>query len=133
VVVSEGAKAEGGDQIVNRIVKDSPEKVRLGGIGNVIAEQIEEITERECRVTTLGHLQRGGTPTPLDRILATQFAVKAVDLVVNNQFDQMVALKGNKIESVPMEKVMGKQRLVPVDSDLIQAGLSVGTSFGKKL
>ncbi|MBN2365214.1 MAG: 6-phosphofructokinase, partial [Calditrichaeota bacterium] len=63
----------------------------------------------------------------------TQFAVKAVDLVVSNKFNQMVAIKGLDIVSVALEKVMGKQRLVPVDSDLIEAGLSVGTSFGKKL
>jgi 6-phosphofructokinase 1 len=133
IVVSEGAKPEGGEQVVNRIVKDSPEKIRLGGIGYLIAAQIEEATEIECRVTTLGHLQRGGTPTPLDRILATLFAVKAVDLVINNRFNEMVAIKGTEITSVPIEKVMGKQKLVPVDSDLIRAGLSVGTSFGQKM
>jgi 6-phosphofructokinase 1 len=133
LVVSEGAKPEGGDQVVNRIIEDSPEKVRLGGIGHVIAGQIEEATDIECRVTTLGHLQRGGTPTPLDRILATRFAVEAVDLVVNNRFNQMVAIKGTEITQVPIENVMGKQKLVPLDSHLIEAGLSVGTSFGKKL
>jgi 6-phosphofructokinase 1 len=113
-------------------VEDSPEKIRLGGIGHIIAQQIEEKTEIECRVTILGHLQRGGTPTALDRILATRFAVKAMDLAMERRFNQMVALKGNEITSVPLEKVMGKQKLVPLNSDLIQAGLSVGTNFGKK-
>ncbi len=133
VVVSEGARPEGGEQVVNKVIQDSPDKIRLGGIGHLIAAQIEESSEIECRVTTLGHLQRGGTPSPLDRILATRFAVKAMDLVIKNQFNQMVAVKGNVITAVPLEKVMGKQKLVPVDSDLIQAGLSVGTNFGKKI
>lgn len=133
VVVAEGARPEGGEQVVKKVVHDSPEKIRLGGVGHTIAAQIEDATSIECRVTILGHLQRGGTPTPLDRILATQFAVKATELVMENQFNKMVALKGDQITAVPMEKVMGKQKLVPVDSDLIQAGLAVGTHFGKKL
>ena len=133
VVVAEGARPEGGEQVIKKIVKDSPERIRLGGIGHQIARQIEDETEIECRVTILGHLQRGGTPTPLDRILATRFAVKAMDLVVEKKFNQMVALKGDEISAVPLKSVMGKQKLVPIDSDLIQAGLSVGTHFGKIL
>ncbi len=86
VVVSEGARPEGGSQVVKKVVKDSPEKIRLGGISQQIAGQIEDATEIECRVAILGHLQRGGTPSPLDRILATQFAVKAMELVVRKQF-----------------------------------------------
>jgi 6-phosphofructokinase 1 len=133
VAVAEGARPQGGDRVVAKIVADSPEQVRLGGIGHQIAGQVEEATAIECRVTQLGHLQRGGTPTPLDRVLATQFAVKAMDLVARKRFNRMVALKGTEIVSVPIEKVMGKQRLVPADSPLIEAGLSVGTSFGRDL
>jgi phosphofructokinase-like protein len=133
MVVSEGCKPEGGEQVVKKVVHDSPEKIRLGGIAHRIADEIEESTQIECRVAILGHLQRGGTPTPMDRILATRFAVKAMHLVVNNQFNQMVAIRGTEITSVPIEKVAGRQKLVPLDSDLIEAGLSVGTSFGKKL
>jgi len=130
IVVSEGARPAGGDQVVKKIVEDSPEKIRLGGISHHIANQIEQATNIECRVAQLGHLQRGGTPTPLDRILATQFAVKSVELVVNGEFNKMVALKGNDIVAVPIEKVMGKQKLVPKDSSLIKVAISVGTSFG---
>ncbi len=130
IVVSEGARPAGGDQVVKKIVEDSPEKIRLGGISHHIANQIEQATNIECRVAQLGHLQRGGTPTPLDRILATQFAVKSVELVVNGEFNKMVALKGNDIVAVPIEKVMGKQKLVPKDSPLIKVAISVGTSFG---
>ena len=133
VIVSEGAREEGGEQVVKKIVEDSPERVRLGGISHRISHQIEEATGIESRVTILGHLQRGGTPTPLDRLLATRFAVKAMELVVSQEFNKMVALKGNEIIPVPIENVMGKQKLVPKDSPLIRAALSVGTSFGVKM
>jgi ATP-dependent phosphofructokinase / diphosphate-dependent phosphofructokinase len=133
VVIAEGASEIGGDQVVKKVVEDSPEKIRLGGIGSQLAAQLEEATQIECRVAILGHLQRGGTPTPQDRILATQFAVKAMDLVMDGQFNQMVAIRGNDLIAVPLEKVMGKQKLVPIDSPLIEAGLSVGTSFGIKM
>jgi len=133
VVVSEGAKPLGGKQVVKKIVEDSPEKLRFGGIAHLIADEIEKASEIECRVAILGHLQRGGTPTPLDRILATQFAIKSMELVINKQFNQMVAIKGSEITAVPIKKVMGKQKLVPRDSELIDAGLSIGTSFGIKM
>lgn len=133
MVVSEGAKPLGGKQVVKKIVEDSPEKLRLGGITHIIADEIEEATEIECRVAILGHLQRGGTPTPLDRILATQFAIKSMELVVHKQFNKMVAIKGSEITAVPIKNVMGKQKLVPRDSELIDAGVSIGTSFGIKM
>ena len=130
IVVAEGAKPAGGAQVVQKIVADSPDPVRLGGISHLIARQIEEETGIESRVAILGHVQRGGTPTPLDRILGTQFAAKAMELVANRQFNHMAALQGNEMVAVPIEKVMGKQRLVPPDSPLIQAAVAVGASFG---
>lgn len=133
IVVSEGALPVGGKQVVKKIVEDSPERIRLGGISHQIAADIESASEIECRVAQLGHLQRGGTPTPLDRILATRFAVRAVDLVMDGNFNQMVALKGNDIVPVAIEKVMGKQKLVPIDSELIKDAISVGTNFGVKI
>ncbi|MFZ0392156.1 MAG: 6-phosphofructokinase [Calditrichia bacterium] len=133
VVVSEGARPRGGEQVVHKVVEDSPEKVRLGGVSHQIAQQIEGGTDIECRVAILGHLQRGGTPTAMDRLLATQFAVSAMELVEKRDFNKMVALKGNEIVPVPLEKVMGRQKLVPRDSGLIHAAISVGTSFGVDL
>ena len=130
IVVAEGAKPVGGAQVVQKIVADSPDPVRLGGISHLIAHQIEEETGIESRVAILGHVQRGGTPTPLDRILGTQFAAKAMELVANRQFNHMAALQGSEMVAVPIEKVMGKQRLVPPDSPLIKAAVAVGTSFG---
>jgi len=130
IVVAEGSYPKGGKQTFKRKIKSNPDHVRLGGCSHSIADEIEEHTSIECRVTVLGHLQRGGTPTPLDRILATRFAVKAVDMVVNKEFNRMVALKGIDISSVAIEEVQGKQKKVPLDSPLIRTALSIGTSFG---
>jgi len=130
VVVSEGARPDGGRPVVQRIVEDSHERVRLGGISHMIADEVEELTGIECRVTILGHLQRGGTPTALDRLLATRFAVKGMEMAAQGGYNRMVALKGDEITCVPIAEVAGRQRLVPPDSPLIMAGLSVGTSFG---
>ena len=133
VVVAEGAKPEDGQQVIDRIVTDSPEKVRLGGIGHQIAHQIEEATDIECRVAQLGHLQRGGAPSAADRILATRLAVRSMELVAEGQFNRMVAINGDEIVAVPIEKVMGRQKLVPRDSPLIEAALAVGASLGAEL
>ena len=130
IVVSEGAKPVGGDQVVSKIVEDSPEQKRLGGVSHVVAHQLEQRTGYECRVAVLGHLQRGGTPTPCDRLLATQFGVKAMDLVLNGLFNHMVAVKGNDLVAVPISHVMNRQKLVPLDSPLVNVAMAVGMSFG---
>jgi ATP-dependent phosphofructokinase / diphosphate-dependent phosphofructokinase len=130
VVVAEGAKPLGGKQVVKKIVKDSPDPVRLGGISHVIASQIEEATGIESRVTILGHVLRGGTPSAADRVLATKFAVRAVEMVDKGQFNHMVAMQKNQLAAVPLSKVMGRQRLVPADSQLVWSAIAVGTSFG---
>jgi 6-phosphofructokinase 1 len=133
IVVAEGAKPIGGEQTVQRMVADSPDPVRLGGISQLLTRQIEDRTGTESRATILGHVQRGGTPSPLDRLLGTQLASKAVDMLVEWQFNHMAAIQGSEMVAVPIEKVMGKQRLVPLDSPLIRAALSVGTSFGGEI
>ncbi|RMG43115.1 MAG: ATP-dependent 6-phosphofructokinase [Candidatus Dadabacteria bacterium] len=130
VVVAEGAAPEGGDKVYKKEVKKSHDPMRLGGVGHVIGRELEELTGIECRVAVLGHVQRGGTPTPLDRLLATEFAVKAVELINEKRFNRMVALQGSRIASVEIEKVMGKQRTVPPDSDLVSFARAIGTSFG---
>jgi 6-phosphofructokinase 1 len=133
IVVSEGSRPIGGEQVHKKIVEYSPDPVRLGGISQVLANQIEQEIKIECRAAVLGHLQRGGTPTPFDRVLATLFSVKAMGLVAEEKFNHMVALKGADIVAVPLENVMNKQRNVPLDSPLIKAALSIGTSFGVKM
>jgi 6-phosphofructokinase 1 len=130
VVIGEGARPEGGEMVVKRIVETSPDKLRLGGISNQLAAQIEGVTTLETRVTILGHLLRGGTPTAFDRILATQFGVKAVELANEGRFGEMVALKGSEIKHVPISEVAGKTRKIQLDSPLLKAALSLDTSLG---
>jgi 6-phosphofructokinase 1 len=130
VVIGEGAKPEGGEMVVRRVIEDSPEKIRLGGISNLLADQIEERVALEARVTILGHLLRGGTPTPFDRILATRFGIEAVHRLRDRDFGRMVALKGNRIDSVPIPEVAGRVRKIGPDSGLLMTALSLGTCLG---
>ncbi len=132
IVVAEGTRGVDGQQAVQKMVADSPDPVRLGGVSHAIAHEIESQTSIECRVVILGHVQRGGSPTPSDRLLGTQFAVKAMELVHKGHFNCMVGLQGCTMVAVPLEKVMGKQHLVPLNSPLIDAAMAVGTSFGVK-
>ncbi len=132
IAVSEGAKPQGGERVVSRIVEDSPDQIRLGGISIKLGNDIEDRTGLETRATVLGHLQRGGSPTAYDRVLATRYGVRAAELVANKEFNQMVALKGNQIVSVPIADVGGRTRNVSVDSPLIEAAVAVGTSMGQR-
>ncbi len=84
----------------------------------------------ETRVTVLGHLQRGGIPTPFDRILATRFGTHAAEMLARGEYNRMVCMKGSEVTSVPLEQVAGKLKLVPADHPLIQAARHVGTNFG---
>ncbi|MDZ7338929.1 MAG: ATP-dependent 6-phosphofructokinase [candidate division KSB1 bacterium] len=130
LVVAEAAAPKGGKMVVRELVEGSPDKVRLGGIGSVIAKDIEQRTKVETRVTVLGHLLRGGVPTAYDRILATRFGVEAVRMVVNGQFGHMVGIQGGELKHVPIKEVGGRTRKVPLDSPLIMVARSVGTCLG---
>lgn len=130
IVAAEGAKPLGGDVVVQRTVEDSFDPIRLGGVGNVVAQQVEELTGKETRVTVLGHLQRGGSPTAFDRILATRYGTTAVRLVMEGRFGEMVCLCGTKICSVPLREGAGKMRQVPLDSDLILSARQLGICLG---
>lgn len=130
IAVSEGARPRGGAQIVQKIVKDSPDPVRLGGISQVLAGQIEREFGLESRATILGHVQRGGTPVAFDRVLATLFGHKALEMALAGEFNRLVVMQNGQITSVPFEVVAGKQRLVPIDHPLIAAARGVGTCFG---
>lgn len=118
VVVAEGAQMKSGQDVSQEKPKDDFGHVRLGGIGHLLGSLIEQRTGYETRVTVLGHLQRGGSPTAFDRILGTRFGVKAVELALSGQFGQMVSLQGNKIVSVSIEEGVGK--LKTVDEDLYE-------------
>lgn len=130
VVVAEGVKSPTGELVVQRRVEDSVEKVRLGGIGQLVGQLIEERSGIETRVTVLGHIQRGGSPSSYDRVLATRFGVAAVELAVQGIHGVMVCLRGNEISHVPLEEVAGKPRTVPPDHPLIHTARAIGISFG---
>jgi ATP-dependent phosphofructokinase / diphosphate-dependent phosphofructokinase len=133
IVIAEGAKPIGGDLTIQKIVKESFDQVRLGGVGMALAAQLEKkLPKIESRVTILGHLQRGGTPTAFDRILSTRFGKYAADMVMRGEFAQMVALRGSNLVSVPISEVAGKNKFVPNDHDLILAAKSLGASFGER-
>jgi ATP-dependent phosphofructokinase / diphosphate-dependent phosphofructokinase len=130
VVVSEGAKALGGDVVVSRLIEDSPEKVRLGGIGNHVALELEKLTGRESRAITLGHLLRGGSPEGFDRVLASRFGVAAVKAVMEGKFDTMVAYQNDNVELVPLDTGAGKNRYINPDSPFLMAARKRGIHFG---
>ncbi|MEM4703737.1 MAG: 6-phosphofructokinase [Candidatus Bathyarchaeia archaeon] len=112
IVVAEGAKPKGGKEMVYSETVDEFGHVRLGGVGYYLGKELEKRLGIETRVVVLGHLQRGGSPTPFDRILATRYGIAAIDLVHKKKFGHMVALKGNKITSVPLKEVIGKRKSV---------------------
>jgi len=130
VVVAEGVKPGDSKLVIKRRVKASTDPIRLGGVSYRIAEQIENLTGLEARVIILGHLQRGGKPTEFDRILATQFGKKAVDLVMEGKFGYMTSLQGGKINSAPIKDGIARLKKVTPDLPLIQAAKAVGTCFG---
>lgn len=116
VVVSEGAQFKGTDMVLQEKKLDAFGHVRLGGIGEELAARIEKRTGYETRVSVLGHIQRGGSPTAFDRVLGTRFGVKAVELIKNKKFGKMVALAGVKIIDVPLEDAV--KALKTVDMEL---------------
>jgi phosphofructokinase-like protein len=131
VVVAEGAKEVGGNLVAQDTYRGSGKRLRLGGISNVLAKQIENGSGLETRVVILGHLQRGGTPTPYDRWLATRFGVHAVDLVKRGHWDHMVSLRGTEITHVTIQQAVKKMRRVDPKGQEIQAAIAVGSTFGQ--
>ncbi len=131
IVVAEGAKPKGGNVVIKKKVDtDGTEAIRLGGIGFVLAEEIEKITGLESRAVVMGHLQRGGTPTSFDRVLATQLGTRTVDLIVKEKFGHMVGVQKGDLVDVALKDVAQGARLVPLNHPLIESAKSVGTNFG---
>jgi 6-phosphofructokinase 1 len=128
LAVSEGAKPQDGGQVFSR-KGDEIYVPRLGGIGQVVGEYIEK-QGFESRVTVLGHIQRGGTPTSFDRSLATRYGAAAVRLAVRGGFDRMVALHCGKITDIPLEEATAMPKRVQLDDDAVITARSVGISFG---
>ena len=131
VVVAEGAKPKGGDVVVSKVVENSPDPIRLGGIGNVVAQQLEELVGLEARATILGHVQRGGTTTANDRILSTRYGSTAVELLMEGKFGNMVTLKGNEMSYDSLENVIGKNKAVDPNGELVNIARAIGVSFGE--
>ena len=130
ICVSEGAKPKGGDVVVARRVETSPDPIRLGGIANKLVADIEERTKLDVRATVLGHIQRGGSPTPADRVLATQFGHHALEILVAGAQGQLVVQQNGRLGEVPIQSVAGKQRKVTLDDPLVRTARAVGTCFG---
>ena len=133
VVVAEGARCPGGGTVVRQIIEDSPEPVRLGGVGAVLAQALEALVPFEVRYVVLGHVQRGGSPTAFDRILATRFGSAAVAALAEGNSGIMVALRGGRVEHVLMADVLGKPRRVDPQGERVMAARSIGTIFGDEV
>lgn len=139
VVVAEGARPVGG-QPVFRSDPSEPDKRRLGGIGEAVAQMLQQRQAQdvallrdhdwEIRVTVLGHVQRGGTPSCFDRVLATRFGAAAVRLIAEGRLGRMVALRGDQVVDLPLRRVALSPRTVPLDSDLIATAREIGISLG---
>ena len=129
IVVAEGAELPGGD-VVGHERRREGQQVRLGGIGNVIAAELEQRLHREVRTVVLGHLQRGGPPTTFDRVLATQFGAHAVRLIIEHRFGEMICYRPPHIDSVPLEEAVNQLSRVNPDSAAVLAARALGISFG---
>ena len=147
VVVAEGAKPKGGDITImgTRDNGEGVDNTKLGGIGQVIAKQLQELTGLEARNTTLGYMQRGGTPTAFDRVLSTKYGTKAMELALEGKFGTLAVIKNGKLDSVSLEEVVGKNtkigavsgnteesnlRKVEMDDDLMKTARNIGINFG---
>lgn len=112
VVVSEGAKPLNGNMVIKKVLSDGKglDNVRLGGIGEQVAEELEELTGMISRTTVLGYVQRGGTPTPYDRVLSSKYGAKAMELAMGGVFNVLVTLSNGKLSFVPIEDVIGQNK-----------------------
>ena len=147
VVVAEGAKPIGGDITIKgtRHNGSGVDNTKLGGIGEIVAKQLQELTGLEARNTTLGYVQRGGTPTAFDRVLSTKYGTKAMELALDGKFGTLAVIKNGKLDSATLEEVVGKNtkigavsgnteesnlRRVTMDDDLVKTARYIGINLG---
>lgn len=130
VVVAEGAKAEGGEMIHKGMGEEGRQEVLLGGVGECVAREIHQRTGKDTRSLVLGHLQRGGSPTTFDRLVALRFGAAAVRFIAEGRRNVMVALHPPDMVAVPLEEAAEKMKSVPLDSDQIITARDMGISFG---
>ena len=147
VVVAEGAKPKGGDIVIKgkRDNGAGVDNTKLGGIGEIVAKQLEELTGLEARNTTLGYMQRGGTPTAFDRVLSTKYGAKAMELALEGKFGTLAVIKNGKLDYASLEDVVGRNkkigavsgnteesniRKVTMDHDLVKTARDIGINLG---
>lgn len=141
VVVSEGAKEKDGAQVVKEVFNDRPDKIRLGGAGEVFANKLQKmISDHEVRTTNLGYIQRGGITSQFDRVLSLSFGVAAVDLLMNKVYGHMVVYKDGTMKNISLEDVIGRgktgetsaggKKTVDPKGRLVQTAKAIGISFG---
>lgn len=128
VVVAEGAKPKGGT--VSVVSKEIGRAEKLGGAGERVAKEIQDITEKETRCVVLGHLLRGGTPTTFDRLISLRFGAAAVRALDAGQNGVMVALDPPTVRYVPLAEATNRMKCVPIDCDIILTARDLGVSFG---
>jgi len=130
IVIAEGAMAQGGSVVASKSDEAGRQDQVLGGVGYVLQKQIKALLDVDTRVTVLGHLQRGGSPISYDRILATQFGVKAVEMVKEAKFGYMVSYRHPRIVSVPLKEAIANYNFVSLDHPLVKAAQGIGISLG---
>jgi ATP-dependent phosphofructokinase / diphosphate-dependent phosphofructokinase len=128
IVVAEGAKAKDGEQAYRKSMNGEH---RLGGIGEIATAEVIERTDKETRCCVLGHLQRGGAPTTIDRQLGVQFGVKAVELIAQRKFGTMVSYQNSETFDVPIADAVNRLRLVDPNHQLVATAREIGISFGE--
>jgi len=134
IAVAEGAKEIGGGLVVNKVVSDSPDPIRLGGVGAKLAADLEKALgdQHEVRSVALGHIQRGGETCAYDRVLSIRYGVEAANLISRGEFGNMVCIKDGKISKVSLEKVIGFNKQVDPEGELVKAARALGVSFGDR-
>jgi phosphofructokinase-like protein len=130
ICIAEGAAPLGGQMTVEHRVEGAGDPVRLGGVAHVLRAQLQPLVKSEVRATVLGHVQRGGSPTPFDRVLATRFGHHAVGLIRAGRWNEMVTLQQGQLGSVPLAAVAGQNRRVAQDEPLLVCAREIGVSFG---
>lgn len=131
VVAAEGAYPAGGDRVIKEGATARHQVERLGGIGDYVARHLSTCLDMESRVTVLGHLQRGGSPTTFDRCLGSRFGIKAIELIQEGRFGSMTALRGTGIIHVPIEKAIESLKLVDPDGDMVRCAEQLGIMMGR--
>ena len=130
IIVCEGAIEKGGSAVVSKVVADSPDPIRFGGIAAQISRQLEPLMKHEVRYCALGHIQRGGETSAADRVLSVRYGVAAADLIASGRYGNMVCIRNGYMSCESLEKVIGSPKTVDPNGELVYVARSLGISFG---